>query len=201
MYLDGKLLENHTSHLLVNCPPVFVSNADLVRTKTTSFNTGRIQGKNERLGLGLELRGIKRKHTSTLFSGKVVNSHCECVAGIGLHGTCKHVGSAFLIIENCVSNGILYISKSSTETLQTFKRPTKLYVGEPVVPEKTISGVNNDDDSRPERFRNRPEFVDEFKMTILNSQLITSWKYSSGSASLKTAILDHEYLAQSFIYY
>uniref|UniRef100_A0A0K2VD85 SWIM-type domain-containing protein n=1 Tax=Lepeophtheirus salmonis TaxID=72036 RepID=A0A0K2VD85_LEPSM len=55
-------------------------------------------------------------------SGEVINGHYECAARIGSHGTCKHVVSALLIMENFVSNGIVYISKSSNETLQTFKR-------------------------------------------------------------------------------
>ncbi|CAB4070413.1 unnamed protein product [Lepeophtheirus salmonis] len=67
---------------------------------------------------------------------KSLKSHCECVAGIGPHGTCKHVVSALLIMENFVSNDDVYLSKSSKETLQTFKSPRKLYGGEPVVPEK-----------------------------------------------------------------
>ncbi|CAB4065296.1 unnamed protein product [Lepeophtheirus salmonis] len=145
-------------------------------------------GKNERISLGLELLRHRK-------SGEVVNSHCECAAGIGPHGTCKHVVSALLTMEIFVSYGILYISKSSTETLRTFKSPRKLYGREPVV------DINNHDDPRPERFLNRLEFVDKFKMTILNSQLNTSWKYSFGSASLKAAIFDHDYLAQPFTHY
>ncbi|CAB4062707.1 unnamed protein product [Lepeophtheirus salmonis] len=35
----------------------------------------------------------------------------------------------------------------------------KLYGVKPEVAQKLCKGVNNDDDPRPERFRNRPEFV------------------------------------------
>lgn len=64
--------------------------------------------------------------------GEVQNSLCDCPAGDGPHATCKHVVATLLVISHFVKSGELYITKSCTETLQTFQRPRVLHSGSPV---------------------------------------------------------------------
>ncbi|XP_014669636.1 PREDICTED: uncharacterized protein LOC106810716 [Priapulus caudatus] len=65
-------------------------------------------------------------------TGDVINSHCECPAGRGPHGTCKHVAAVLLVLEKFSESGDLMIGKSCTEDLQTFHKPRKNYQGSPI---------------------------------------------------------------------
>ena len=62
--------------------------------------------------------------------GDVVNSHCECPAGKGPHGTCKHIAALLLALVTAVEEGTLSgMNESCTDKLQTFHKPTKRYGG------------------------------------------------------------------------
>lgn len=65
-------------------------------------------------------------------SGEIQQSDCECPAGKGPHATCKHIVAAFLVISHFKECGILHVTKSCTETLQSFKQPRKLHTGSPM---------------------------------------------------------------------
>ena len=61
--------------------------------------------------------------------GEVLNSHCECPAGKGPHGSCKHVAAVCLMLRDFKENGELNTSVSCTGRLQTFHHPTKTHTG------------------------------------------------------------------------
>ena len=91
-------------------------------------------------------------------TGEVRNSHCECPSGMGPHGTCKHVVAILMVIINFKETGKISISKSCTETLQSFHKPKRLHTGSPKKAENLGNGIPDDvdDDPRPQKYRNRP---------------------------------------------
>ncbi|XP_078327603.1 uncharacterized protein LOC111116693 isoform X1 [Crassostrea virginica] len=63
------------------------------------------------------------------YSGDIVNSHYECPAGRGPHGTCKHLAAVALLLLTFAEGKGLYIKRSCTENLQTFHKPKHSYSG------------------------------------------------------------------------
>jgi len=95
-------------------------------------------------------------------SGEVRNSHCECPGGMGPHATCKHIVSVILVLVHFISTKEIVISKSCTETLQSFHQPKRLKLSSPVKAEKLGENLTDaDDDPRPLCLRNRPQYNDE----------------------------------------
>ena len=62
-------------------------------------------------------------------SGDPINSECECPAGKGPHGTCKHLAAVLFVMLEFSNDGVLKVRKSCTENLQTFNRPTSFFTG------------------------------------------------------------------------
>ena len=62
-------------------------------------------------------------------SGNVINSHCECPAGKGPHGTCKHVAAVLLMLTVFAEDGKLSVKHNCTEKLQTFHKPKRRHDG------------------------------------------------------------------------
>ena len=136
-------------------------------------------------------------------NGEIINTHCECPAGLGPHGTCKHLTAVLLVLSIFVKDGILHISKSCTETLQTFQKPRKLHHGSPLKAENIGKGLTKlDDDPWPQIFCNRPSFQDAVKNKTINfvhqSGLDISMRYAFSKANLGAAVQDHSYLSQPF---
>ena len=48
-------------------------------------------------------------------TGDIINSHCECPAGKGPHGTCKHIAAVILLMTEFVEEGRVNVAKSCTE--------------------------------------------------------------------------------------
>ena len=61
--------------------------------------------------------------------GEVENSHCECPAGKGPNGLCKHIAAVCLMLCMFKEDGKLSLSLSCTEKLQVFHRPVKKHTG------------------------------------------------------------------------
>lgn len=66
-------------------------------------------------------------------TGDILNSHCECPAGRGLHSTCKHAAAVALMLTKFVSGDKIYVDKSCTENLQVFHKPRYTYSGKYVL--------------------------------------------------------------------
>ena len=69
---------------------------------------------------------VKVKVTQT---GEILNSDCECPAGKGPHGSCKHVAALLLMLQALKETGQLLLKNSCTENLQTFHKPAKRHDG------------------------------------------------------------------------
>ena len=64
-------------------------------------------------------------------SGEVLQAHCECPAGRGPTGTCKHIVTVLLALVQFAKEGTLQVQLSCTEELQTFKKPKRSHQGFP----------------------------------------------------------------------
>ena len=90
-------------------------------------------------------------------NGEVQNSHCECPAGMGPHGTCKHIIASLMAVSDFSINKNLTMQQCCTSELQTFHHPKKIHHGSPVKAEQMGRGLaEEDDDPRPKKFRNLP---------------------------------------------
>ena len=139
-------------------------------------------------------------------NGEIRNSHCECPAGLGPHGTCKHITAVLLVLSVFVKDGELNVSKSCTETLQTFQRPKKIHKGSPVKAENLGKGLKSfEDDPRPVAFRNRQSFQDDIRNKTVNfvfqSGLDLAMRYTFSKANIAAAAEDHSYLKRPFTEY
>ena len=62
--------------------------------------------------------------------GTLLNSQCECPAGVGPHGTCKHIAALALAIMHLHQTGDLSgMNEGCTDRLQTFHKPSLKYTG------------------------------------------------------------------------
>ena len=90
-------------------------------------------------------------------TAEVQNSHCECPAGMGPHGTCKHIIAALMSVSDFSVNKNLTIQQCCTSELQKFHHPKKMHSGSPVRADQMGRGLaEEDDDPRPKKFRNIP---------------------------------------------
>ena len=138
---------------------------------------------------------------------QIKNSHCECPSGKGPHSSCKHVAASLLVIEKFANSGILNVSKSCTETLQSFNTPKKMHKGGAMTIEKICGqkSEEDDDDPRPKHFRNNPNVMSHLQNLTTNfalrSGIDVSWRYVFPKASLVSASHDHDYLNEKFPIY
>jgi uncharacterized Zn finger protein len=56
---------------------------------------------------------------------EVLNSHCECPAGKGPHGTCEHLAAMLIMLSEFVSGNNPNVRRTCIEILQTFHKPKK----------------------------------------------------------------------------
>jgi len=90
---------------------------------TNFFVTGIVRAAmKKRLGYNYKLKFNQR--------GEIENSHCECPAGKGPHGSCKHVAAVCLMLQLFKENGLLLTTLSCTDQLQVFHHPVKKHTGE-----------------------------------------------------------------------
>ena len=136
--------------------------------------------------------------------GEVLNAHCECPAGRGPTGTCKHTVSVLLVLVKFIEEGTLLVQNSCTDELQTFKKPTGSHDGSPVRAENLGKGYS-DRDPRPEKYRNMAGYVDfVFNATTnfcFETGLDLTTRYCYPKANLQEAQLDHQYLDRPFAEY
>ncbi|XP_074643803.1 uncharacterized protein LOC141915295 isoform X2 [Tubulanus polymorphus] len=146
-------------------------------------------------------------------TGEFRNSHCECPAGKGPNGTCKHVAAVLLMFANFVSSdgpNAPEILKSCTENLQTFHKPKSVYTGSPVkagdLPlSKSKKREVSMEDPRPVKYRKSAGYEDYVRGIVLNycsvSSLDLPIKYKYKKADIKTAAIDHDYLKKTLLEY
>ena len=142
-------------------------------------------------------------------TGEVWNTHCECPAGRGPNGTCKHIISVLLALVTFAQEGTLLVQLSCTETLQTFKRPSRTHQGSPVRAESLARKAQDwDDDPRPKKYRNQPGYMDFVYNATTNfcaeSGLDLAMRYAypkEYKVDLESAEMDHDYLKEPLVTY
>jgi hypothetical protein len=133
-------------------------------------------------------------------NGEVLNSHCECPAGKGPLGTCKHLAAVLIMLSEFVSGNNPNVQRTCTEILQTFHKPKKQYSGTPLKAEDLPGNRPTDEfqDPRPPAFRNCANYTDHVRNTVVNYCSKTSKdlaiRYIWGKADVQTAGSDHDYL-------
>lgn len=134
-----------------------------------------------------------------------IHSHCECPAGVGPKGTCKHIAAVLLCLYKFAIEGELLVGKACTEELQTFHHPAKKHKGSPLKAEQMGKRRNDFDDPRPLKFRNRPGYNDRVQNLITNfafqSEIDICARYAYKKADLQTASNDHDYCKLPFLEY
>lgn len=60
-------------------------------------------------------------------TGEIKNSDCECPAGKGPNGTCKHIAAVALLLVKFRETRIIPIPRGCTDNLQTFHKPKKSF--------------------------------------------------------------------------
>ncbi|VDI43683.1 Hypothetical predicted protein, partial [Mytilus galloprovincialis] len=118
-------------------------------------------------------------------SGDPLNSHCECPAGRGPHGSCKHVAAVLIMISDFITTGNVNTGRSCTDTLMMFTKPKSssysVYLADP----------------RPLKYRNCPGYNDHIKNTVTNycsvSSMDLSIRYLYEKADIQAAAKDHDY--------
>ena len=137
--------------------------------------------------------------------GVVVASQCECGAGEGPEGHCKHVAVVLYALTH-TKEGII-TKQTCTQTLMTFHQ-TKQYKGSPVKMQDlkwrnkiyghgTFVDIKTFD-PRPVNMQKRPEYPREFRNVWLNSEvggLPITQLYQP--ANIKAVTLDHTYASIS----
>jgi hypothetical protein len=112
------------------------------------------------------------------------------------------------VLSKFVKSGKLQVEKSCTQTLQSFKKPSRLHRGGGAVRAEDLGpGVKNDNDPRPERFRNMAGYTDHVFSATVNYayesgvRVNVSWRYAFPKADLQSAVQDHDYLEKPYVQY
>ena len=127
---------------------------------------------------GIVAAAMKKKVTYNLKIvlsniGEVQNSECDCPCGKGPHATCKHVTACLLLLVDFVEKGVLEIEKSSTENLQSFKKPKRVHNRSPVkcfgMQSSKLSELDEDPRLDCDKLDNYEDYKDEVKYKIKTS--------------------------------
>ena len=136
--------------------------------------------------------------------GFVHQSHCECAAGMGPYGHCKHICAVLCAILDFNKDQEVIRETSCTDQLQTFKRPRKMHTGSPVkAPNLRLGGRHTNDsllfDPRPQKYHNLPGYKNNVRNLLINEIFSpkVSLMQTFAPANLRAVDLDHDYLAVS----
>ncbi|XP_062616798.1 uncharacterized protein LOC134278502 [Saccostrea cucullata] len=135
-------------------------------------------------------------------SGDILSSHCECPAGKGPNGTCKHLAAVMVMLERFTGLGELTgIEKTCTENLMMFNKPKTSHKGSPVKVEHLSRKRKSEsilDDPRPEKRRNMEGFEDRVRNILINytakSSADIAYRYLFKGADLKVYVIKLEVL-------
>lgn len=136
-------------------------------------------------------------------SGLILESQCECGAGMGPHAHCKHVcivlyGAYMFTMKNTVKT-----EETCTQKLQNFHK-CKKFIGSPLkASQLEVPGAdeftNMNFDPRPAHLRNNPGYGDFFRNTCLNFSGVSTmpiFQLFTPANSLAVAH-DHDYLQKT----
>ena len=134
--------------------------------------------------------------------GTILESQCECAAGMGPNAHCKHVCCLLLALYNFTSSGEILTEETCTQRLQTFHH-SKPFKGSPIksanlsLAETKAQSVNFD--PRPQKYRNTLGYSDLFRNTWLNHRDVNSMPIAQlyCPANVYAVASDHDYLKGS----
>ena len=137
-------------------------------------------------------------------TGEIFQAHCECPAGRGPTGSCKHVVAVLLVLVKFAEDGTLQVQHSCTSELQTFKRPSRSHEGSPVRANDLGKGYKIRD-PRPEKYRKWSH--DQARSHVYNATinfcyetgLDVTMRYAYERADLTQAQQCHDYLEKPFV--
>ena len=135
-------------------------------------------------------------------NGRVFETQCECGAGEGPLGHCKHIKTVLFACCRFVKTKELKVELSCTEKLMSFHK-TKKHKGSPLKARNlNVAGADEvsnfqDFDPRPQRYRNAEEYKDYFYNTCMNFKGIsmTPIFQTFPPANVRAYAHDHDYLA------
>ncbi len=105
--------------------------------------------------------------------------------------------AVLLIILHLKEEGELKTAQSCTEVLQSFHCPAKRHVSSPIKASALGRGITDEDDPRPDEYKNNPGYQDMVNMLTVNYCWSTgrdvSWRYKFGKCNIQQAAQDHDY--------
>ena len=195
---SGDIQALRKGHLLVESKRVEACSLRSSDDKLYSFFTGIVKAAMKRK----VAYNVKLKLDSG--SGEILNSDCECPAGKGPHGTCKHIAAILQMLDIFVRTSSLLCRKSCTDTLQTFHQPRQLYDGSPVkistiLKRRRLPTKDAADDDDPRLKFRKWESYNNYVDTMVTAYCFKTGKdlahrYLREKADIHSAMLDHDYL-------
>ena len=134
----------------------------------------------------------------------VVESQCECAAGMGPDAHCKHVCAVLFACADFMKLGTYKTELTCTQKLQTFHR-AKPHKGSPLKARQLdMPGCdeicNNEYDPRPVEYRGNPGYQSYFRNVCLNYRGISRTPIFQlyEAVNMRAYDLDHDYLKDTF---
>ncbi|XP_071104033.1 uncharacterized protein [Haliotis cracherodii] len=133
--------------------------------------------------------------------GSVVEGQCECAAGQGPSGHCKHICAVLYAMHKFSTTGDVLTEETCTQRLQTFHK-SKPYKGSPIKAtdlDLCNSELNVIFDPRPVQYRKVPNYPDFFRNVWLNHPSVNTFPVSQmfPPANPFAVNHDHDYLKLS----
>lgn len=134
-------------------------------------------------------------------NGSVQETQCECGAGEGPTGHCKHIRTVLFACSKFVKSGEVKVEASCTEKLQSFHKAKK-HAGSPLKADNlNIARADEvcnfkDFDPRPEKLRKMESYQDFFYNTCMNFKGISQTPIfqTFSPANMRAYGCDHDYL-------
>lgn len=136
-------------------------------------------------------------------NGEVLETECECAAGMGPNAHCKHIQAVLLAIIDFTGCKQPKLELSCTDVLQSFHRPRRPHTGSPVKASrlkltKETQALNFD--PRPQKYRKLASYQDYVKNLTLNFAASTGDQMpllqTLRPANMYAVEHDHHYLAK-----
>lgn len=133
-------------------------------------------------------------------SGGIIETQCECGAGMGPQAHCKHVCCTLYASYIFASTGTVKLHETCTEKLQTFHQAKKFIWSPLKAQQLNLQGADEftkvDFDPRPDHLRQAVGYSDYFRNTCLNFQGISNMPIFQLFTPANTLAVahDHDYL-------
>ncbi|KAL5019069.1 hypothetical protein ScPMuIL_004791 [Solemya velum] len=130
--------------------------------------------------------------------GSIIETQCECAAGMGPNAHCKHVCAVLFALYQFSQHGNIMTEQTCTQRLQTFHH-CKAYMGSPIkageIPLYNKCNMDVRYDPRPPEYRNTSGYNDYFRNLCLNYPRVNRFPIAQvfPPANTYAAAEDHDY--------